>query len=136
METGLIQAGYSPVFSRLLAQRGIPASRAKAFLDADPAYLSPVSSLHDIRKASTIILTSSLAGGSMAVIGDYDVDGVLSTAMMKSICDDLHMPFRAFLPSRFDHGYGLNARTVATFLEFCGPNLPDILVACDCGTSS
>jgi single-stranded-DNA-specific exonuclease len=136
LESDLLKAGYTPLISRLLSQRGVTADKARAFLDASPAYLSPVSSLHGIRKATTIMLKGSLVGESVAVIGDYDVDGVLSTAMMKSICDDLHMPFRAFLPSRFDHGYGLNNRTVTSFLEQCGSTLPDILVTCDCGTSS
>ena len=135
-EAALLQAGYGEVISRLLSQRGITADKAREFLDADPAGLSSVSTLHGLRKATTIMLEGALMGSSVAVIGDYDVDGVLSTVMMKSICDDLHMPFKAFLPSRFDHGYGLNEKTYNSFMEECGSTLPDILITCDCGTSS
>lgn len=135
-EASLLQAGHGNVISRLLSQRGITVDKAREFLDADPGGLSPVSTLHGLRKAVTIMLQGSLNGSSVIVIGDYDVDGVISTVMMKSICDDLHMPFKAFLPSRFDHGYGLNEKTYNSFMELYGSNLPDILVTCDCGTSS
>ena len=44
--------------------------------------------------------------------GDYDADGVCSTAIMKATLDALHIPNGYYIPDRFKEGYGLSAATV------------------------
>ena len=71
----------------------------------------------------------------VAVIGDYDVDGVVSTAMLKMFFNEFGVSCHTFLPHRIEHGYGLNRRTMDSFLSECDFS-PDMVVAADCGTSS
>jgi single-stranded-DNA-specific exonuclease len=71
----------------------------------------------------------------VGVMGDYDVDGVTSCAMLKLVFDALNMPCHVFLPSRVDHGYGLNPKSVEAFFEEC-PYVPDLMIIADSGSSS
>ena len=71
----------------------------------------------------------------VAVIGDYDVDGVMSAAMLKMFFHAFGIKCHVFLPHRIEHGYGLNPTTMDSFLSGCDFS-PDLVIACDCGTSS
>ena len=88
-----------------------------------------------VTAAAKMILKVAKQGGRVAVIGDYDVDGVTSAAMLQLLCQNLGAKCHVFLPSRLEHGYGLNPKTVPAFIESVGTP-PDLLIAADCGTSS
>ena len=70
-------AGLDPVYARLFAMRGITARHE---LDYGLANLAPVSSLDNVDAAVDLLL--SKRGERIVVVGDFDVDGATSTAMM------------------------------------------------------
>ena len=72
---------------------------------------------------------------NVAVIGDYDVDGVVSASMLKMFFKAFDVPCHVFLPHRIEQGYGLNPKTMDTFLSECDFK-PHMVIAADCGTSS
>ncbi|WP_181563069.1 single-stranded-DNA-specific exonuclease RecJ [Campylobacter hyointestinalis] len=65
--------------------------------------------LKDTYKAAERIKTAVLGGELIAIVGDYDVDGVVSTAIMAEFFTDIGADFIIKIPNRFKDGYGLNA---------------------------
>ncbi len=70
---------------------------------------------------------------SIAVYGDYDVDGVTSTALLMLVLRALGANVAACLPNRIEEGYGLSVESLERCLEAHHPRL---IVTVDCGTGS
>ena len=126
-------AGAKPFMARLLAQRNV--QDAELFFNPKLDFVNWAELLGGIKAAAKMLLGVAQKGGTVAVIGDYDVDGAASSAMIKILCRYLNVKCHVFLPSRHEHGYGLNSKTVPAFIESVGEP-PDLLIAADCGTSS
>ena len=69
------------------------------------------------------------AGEKVAVYGDYDVDGVTSTALMVEFLTGLGVEVRPYIPDRFDEGYGLNDEAMRTL---AGEGIK-LVITVDCG---
>ena len=96
----------------LLRRRGLgDAGSIAAFLDPPQA---PDSRRHfpDLAKAVTRLRTACKAAESVAICGDYDADGMTSTALLVGVLQRLGARPRAAIPSRQDDGYGLNVGMV------------------------
>lgn len=123
----------SPLLSRLMAQRNI--NHHESFLKADYNSLSNAYSLKGVEEGVKIFASHVKNKSRIAVIGDYDADGVISSTMIHELCKVFKLSCNVFLPSRFDHGYGLNPKTIKSFKEkFVSP--PDLLFVLDCGTTN
>ncbi len=70
---------------------------------------------------------------SILIYGDYDVDGVTSTALIVNFFRHLGYPVRYHIPNRFTDGYGLNVQTLRA-LHAANPF--SLLITVDCGTSN
>ncbi|NJN43991.1 MAG: hypothetical protein HC806_04205 [Anaerolineae bacterium] len=68
-------------------------------------------------------------GQQLAVYGDYDADGVTSTALLVQTLSALGANVRPYIPNRFDEGYGLN-NDALTQLKDEGV---DLVITVDCG---
>ena len=64
--------------------------------------------LKDAPKAATRIAKAIKNGEKIAVVGDYDVDGVVSTAITVDFFRTIDYPLQAVIPNRFYDGYGVN----------------------------
>lgn len=72
-------------------------------------------------------------GERIAVIGDYDVDGVTSTALLVSVLRHLGSDPGFFVPRRLEEGYGLSPAAIERVLA-SGP--VSLFIALDCGTNA
>ncbi len=88
--------------------------------------------LPDMEAAVTEILTAIEAQTPMVVYGDYDADGVTSTALLMQALQTLGANVSAYIPNRFTEGYGLNKKTISK-LAGTGAKL---IVTVDCGIRS
>lgn len=68
----------------------------------------------------------------IAVYGDYDVDGVTATTVMVQALSALGAQVRAYIPNRFDEGYGLNNDALAELAE----RGSKVVLTVDCGIRS
>lgn len=129
-------SGNSPneIVRSLLAARGVSPDDTH-FSKASLSDLSAPQTLGQGAEAAADLLISC-KGRRAAVIGDYDADGVVSSAILKKTVDILGGTCDVFLPSRWKHGYGLNEKTVASFIEKHKGAMPDVLFVLDCGSSS
>ncbi len=71
------------------------------------------SSLKDITRASKRIADAIRQKERIAIVGDYDVDGVISSVILSQFFDDLGVDYSLIIPNRFTDGYGLNPEIVA-----------------------
>jgi len=96
----------------VLQRRGHRDAEAIEGLLDPPA--APAADRHfpDLRKAVARLVAACRSGEAVAVCGDYDADGMTSTALLVGVLGRLGADPRAAIPSRRDDGYGLNAAMV------------------------
>lgn len=101
-----------PVAQVLVARGMTSHDTIRSFLFSTSADVGHASGLKDASLAVERIITALHRGESMLVCGDYDVDGITSSAMMMSCLLPLGAKINFFLPHRVRDGYGLSSRTI------------------------
>ncbi len=66
----------------------------------------------DIQKAVLRIQSAIFNNETITIVGDYDVDGVVSTTIMCDFFEKISYKVKAIIPNRFEHGYGLSPKIV------------------------
>lgn len=120
----------SDALAQTLVRRGFDDPlRARAFLAADERH--ELDAFAGLREAADTVLASARAGRRITIHGDYDVDGVCSTAILVRTLRTLGARVDWFLPDRVD-GYGLSADTVRCLAQ----RGTELLVTVDCGITA
>ena len=135
IEINLVNNGKHKIVARLISQRNIKEEEVDEFLNPDYSNLTNPYEFHDMEKACDLFIEVANKKGKVAIIGDYDCDGVMSSTMLKELCNAFKLESFVFLPSRLEHGYGLNPKTIKAFLE-TKPFMPDLLIVTDCGMNN
>jgi single-stranded-DNA-specific exonuclease len=121
-----------PLLAQVLFNRGLhTASDAVAFLRSDDAVVENPYRLIDMVPAVTRILQAIESGETICVYGDFDADGVTSTALMVNALQLCGARVGPYIPDRVDEGYGLNVGAIERIAERAG-----LLVTVDCGIRS
>jgi len=120
--------------AQVLANRGYrDAETASRFLNPQLRQLGDPFDLPEMTLAVDRILAAIKKKERIVIYGDYDVDGVTSSALLQRVLQAAGATVTNFLPHRMDEGYGLSPDGVARCLK---ERKPQLLVAVDCGTSS
>lgn len=129
----MVQAhGLPELLARVLAGRGVQPDSAEAFLAPRLRELMPdPNTLLDMQPAVRRLARAVRAGETVAVFGDYDVDGAASAAMLAEYLRGLGLTVPVHIPDRIAEGYGPNEGAIAA-LAAEGAR---VLVCVDCGTS-
>lgn len=113
----LRHSGYSKVMAALLSLRGLSTpEKAKSFISCKKELYDPFL-LKDIKAAAGRILTAFEKKEKITVYGDYDADGVTSTALMYSYLKDIGANVFYYIPQRLTEGYGLNSERAKKIAE-------------------
>jgi single-stranded-DNA-specific exonuclease len=121
------------IVSRLLAARGVGIDAAADFLEPTLRALLPDPSLlSDMDVAADRLAAAIGRAETLAVFGDYDVDGACSAALMVSFLRGMGCPVHHHVPDRILEGYGPNPAAL-TALADRGASL---IVCVDCGTAA
>ncbi len=72
-------------------------------------------------------------GETIAVFGDFDVDGISSTTLLTLALKDLNANVYPFIPNRFEEGYGLSQDALARVIDACHP---DLIITVDNGIAA
>jgi single-stranded-DNA-specific exonuclease len=116
----------------VLIRRGhAGAAQSLRFFDPRLRDLTPPGDMRDRTVAVERLARAVRARERVCVFGDYDADGVTSTALMADVLGTLGGEVVTVLANRFDGGYGLSAEALERVLETGATTL----VTCDCGTS-
>lgn len=126
--------GLPTLVATILAARGLDhPDRAAAFLDPRLNAVSDPFLIPDMDRAVCRLATALRQKESMAVFGDYDVDGVVSTALLTQTLRQLGGRVNPFLPNRMQEGYGF---TPAALTRCLAQVRPSLIVTADCGTGA
>jgi single-stranded-DNA-specific exonuclease len=121
------------LLARILAARGVEVDAVTSFLDPTVRALMPdPDTLADARAAATRLADAVARGETVAIFGDYDVDGATSAAMLGRYLRHCGLRPVIHIPDRLFEGYGPNAEAIRG-LAGQGATL---LVTVDCGTTS
>ena len=109
-EANLTQAGLSPLIARTLAARGIsdPAAARAEYLSDDLGRLHDPMLMQGMDRACKRIRQALDSGETMAVYGDYDVDGITAVCLLVRYLRGEGADCRWYIPDRLEEGYGIN----------------------------
>lgn len=127
------EAGLDAILARLLVNRGVrTAEEARAFLNPDIKGLHDPSLLPDLDAGVERAQAAIESGERICVHGDYDVDGVTSTALLVRTLSALNANVEYVLPHRHRDGYGIKPAAVDMIRDRgCG-----LIITCDCGITA
>lgn len=109
--------GVSTIMAQVIINRGIEnVEEAKAYVDPEVVDLpSPLTEFPDLTKSVEILKNAIAQGKKIAICGDYDADGMTSTALLIRALRHLEGEVDYAIPSRMKDGYGINQRIVEEF---------------------
>ncbi|HEX4159540.1 MAG TPA: single-stranded-DNA-specific exonuclease RecJ [Rhizomicrobium sp.] len=127
------QTGVSSTLANLLMARSIPAADVADYLNPTLRRLLPEPFLlKDMERAVARALRAVMEGETVAVFGDYDVDGSCSAALLHNFFSELGRPPLLYIPDRLREGYGPNAAALLG-LRHGGASL---VITVDCGATA
>jgi single-stranded-DNA-specific exonuclease len=129
----LVAAGHSPRLAALLARRGVSdAAEAERYLHPAVEQLFDPGLLAGMGEAVARLVAAKERGERVAIVGDYDVDGVTSTALLVAALGACGIASQPILPHRLEEGYGFQTVHVER-AQAAGCRL---ILTADCGSSS
>ncbi|MEP0949463.1 single-stranded-DNA-specific exonuclease RecJ [Nodosilinea sp. FACHB-141] len=135
LATSLAQVtGLSPLLTQVLINRGITTpAQATDFLDPERQQLpSPLAEFPDLAASLELLVTAIATQQAIAICGDYDADGMTSTALLLRALRALGAQVTYTIPSRMAEGYGINTRIV----EDCYAEGVSIILTVDNGIAA
>ena len=125
--------GLDPIGAQLLINRGLS--------DRDPAlsFMSPRLSnlldpmlLKDMDRAVEMVVHALEEKKKITIYGDFDADGITSTALLVKFFWALDIPVSYYIPDRFREGYGLHPQAI----EMIAGEGTGLMITVDCGTAN
>lgn len=124
--------GLPDIVARVLAGRGVDQDDAKRFLDPSIRDLLPDPlTLTDMERAGDRIARAIVSCERVAVFGDYDVDGAVSSALLKIFMRHFGVDVDIYIPDRIFEGYGPNPDAMRELAQKAS-----LIITADCGTNS
>ncbi|MEA2757453.1 MAG: single-stranded-DNA-specific exonuclease, partial [Methylobacteriaceae bacterium] len=125
--------GHPDMLSRVLAGRGVTHETVAQYLDPTVRALMPEPfRLQGMEPAVVRLVRAIDDRETIAIFGDYDVDGACSAALLAGFLDAAGCPRLIHIPDRIFEGYGPNVAAIE-MLKGQGASL---LICVDCGTTS
>ncbi|MBE6452635.1 MAG: single-stranded-DNA-specific exonuclease RecJ [Alphaproteobacteria bacterium] len=120
------------VVARILVLRGVNPDEVNSFLEPKIQSLMPNPSiLKDVEVAAKNISEAVVKKQKIAIIGDYDVDGATSSAVLRLFLENVGIVPEVHIPER-EEGYGPSKQAVDKFASLG----VDLLITTDCGTTA
>lgn len=125
--------GIPPLIVRLLYNRGLTdPAQFDTFLNIDERLAGDPFLLPDMDRAVARIYQALLSGENIIIYGDFDCDGITSTAILAEGLGALGGKVVPYIPHRLTEGYGLKTSA----LEKLRQQGADLIVTCDCGITA
>ncbi len=127
------ETGISPVKARLLINRGIDTPQdINSFLYSKLSGLIDPMLLKDMEEGAGLIISTIEKQETIAVYGDYDADGLTSTALLVNFFSELGIPVLYYIPDRITEGYSLNIEAINRLAK----QKVKLIITVDCGISN
>ena len=103
------QFHISPVLARIIRNRDvIGVESIEKFLHGTSEQFYSPWLFKDMEKAVEILTEKIAQGKKLRIVGDYDIDGVCATFILKKSLDALGAVTDTYIPNRIEDGYGMN----------------------------
>jgi single-stranded-DNA-specific exonuclease len=125
---------YSNILLKLLANRGFDSQeKVESFLNPSLKNLHEPAMLPNMDSAVKRLMRAMRRGERVLVFGDYDADGIVSTAILYNFLKKIGANVSAHIPSRFESGYDINIDFIKkkNTEKSC-----DLIICVDCGTNA
>jgi len=127
------ELGLLPITAQLLLNRGINSVElAQSYLTPDLNNIHDPFLLKDMDKAVARLIKAFDDKETVALYGDYDVDGTTSTALLTMFFSDIGIKTISHIPERLIEGYGMNKDA----MKLISDNGASIVITADCGVSN
>src|SRR4029077_2486383 len=125
--------GLDELLARVLAGRNVDVDQVESFLDPTIKRLMPdPHTVTAMEAASSRIADAVVRGESIAIFGDYDVDGATASALLGRYLRHCGLEPIIHIPDRIFEGYGPNVDAIRSFAE----RGAKLLITVDCGVTS
>jgi single-stranded-DNA-specific exonuclease len=119
--------------AQLLLARGCPADAIEAHRSPTiRAFMPDPAIFQDMERAATRLAEAVIAGESVTVFGDYDVDGATSAALLIRVLRQLGLNPNAYIPDRLMEGYGPSGEALVKIAR----GGASLIVTVDCGAQA
>lgn len=126
-------AGISPLAAAVLTARGYDTEeKARAFLASGRQALHDPMLLPDMPQAAQRVRRAIKQGETIAVFGDYDVDGITATCLMTDFLRSQGAKCLWHIPARLEEGYGLSRGAIRGLRE----QGVTLIITVDCGITA
>lgn len=132
IKSDLPRSAEDSLLHKILIGRGIAPADIEKYLNPSlREYMPDPFELVDCDVAVRVVVDAILAGQKIAVYGDYDVDGITSTAIFVKYLRMIGVDVVWHLPTREGEGYGLNVDAIQSLYN----DGARVLITVDCGIS-
>ena len=122
----------SKLLARIIANRNIKEDVARVFLNPTRYDFKDPFSMPDMEKAVNRIIKAINDKEKAIIYGDYDVDGITSTAVLKNFLKDRGLEVDYYIPNRLSEGYGLNKEAIKKIAN----KKYTLMITVDCGITA
>lgn len=120
------------IILQILESRGIGENEREEFFSPSPKLVHDPFLLTNMMAGVDLLIKAIDSGKRIVIYGDYDVDGITSTALLMKVLGSLTDNVTYYIPSRLDEGYGLHKESINKIHEDGG----ELIVTVDCGSVS
>jgi single-stranded-DNA-specific exonuclease len=125
---------FHPLISMLLLQRGLSSAeqiREFLFPEYEKGIHDPFLFL-DMKKAVVRIGEAKEKKEKVIIFGDYDADGITSSAILKKTLDEIGISSEIYIPDKDKEGYGMNKAAIEKFAA----DGAKLIITVDCGIAN
>ena len=127
------ELGISPLTVRIMCNRDVRTGEEMSkYLHPDRKNLYDPLLMKDMKKAAEILVEKIRQHKKIRIMGDYDIDGVTSVAILMEGMGNLGADVDWYIPNRVADGYGMNMRMVENAIN----DGVDTIITCDNGISA
>ena len=121
------------IVSNILSLKAIDINKIKIFLEPSlDCYLPDPTIFNDLKKGVDRVFTAIKNKEKIAILGDYDVDGLSSIALLKKYFNYFDIDAYSYIPDRLTEGYGPNFKAIDKLKS----KKISLLIMVDCGTNA
>jgi single-stranded-DNA-specific exonuclease len=120
------------VSSLILQKRGLSTKELESFLNPNYDSLNDPFIIPNMKIAVERIKKAINKNEKIVIYGDYDIDGLSSSALMKDAFFMMGTEVDLYIPDRFEEGYGLNSQAIKKLKK----DGYDLVITVDCGTTA
>ena len=127
-----IDNNFSEIISKLILSRNFTKDEIYSIKE-EINYLNPFINNNDFNQFSNVLEKNIKRKNKILIIGDYDVDGCISTSIFTYFLRSNNCSFDYFIPDRFNDGYGASLKLIKKLVKKVNPKL---IIMLDCGSNS